>query len=136
MHKTTILSAIILSAIMYLPDIAFAETIILKSGQTIEGKIVERNDKYIGVKEETVIKELGPSYFAFDEIESIDGVKVNLRPEQVRKWKTYQDPRTGMITRVEDSPNDPANAWKKLFNTVFLVAIGIGVIWFLLSKMF
>jgi hypothetical protein len=48
----------------------FAETIITKSGKTIEGKLIEKTDKYIKIDFQGV-----PITYFLDEIESIDGVK-------------------------------------------------------------
>lgn len=53
-----------------LPTTISAETIITKSGQKIEGRIIERTDKYIKVDFIGV-----PLTYYFDEIESIDGQK-------------------------------------------------------------
>lgn len=50
------------------PLVCFAETIVLKSGQVVEGKVVERTDKYIKIDFQGV--EL--TYF-MDDIESING---------------------------------------------------------------
>jgi hypothetical protein len=50
---------------------AFAETITLKSGKTIEGKILERSDTYIKVSFGDV-----PLTYFLDEVDSIDGVKL------------------------------------------------------------
>lgn len=57
---------------------ASAETIVLKSGQTVEGKILEKTDKYIKMdcKGETL-------YYFFSEVKSIDGKPVNISKESV-----------------------------------------------------
>jgi hypothetical protein len=46
----------------------YAETIVLKSGKTVEGKIIEKTDKYIKIDFQGV-----PLTYFIDEIESIDG---------------------------------------------------------------
>jgi len=46
----------------------FAETIVLKSGKSVEGKLIEKTDKYIKIDFMGV-----PLTYFFDEIESIDG---------------------------------------------------------------
>lgn len=58
---------------MFFSISAFAETIVLKSGKTIEGKVLEKTDKYVKVdlKGES-------QYFFFSEVESIDGAPVNI----------------------------------------------------------
>ena len=48
----------------------YAETIVLKSGKSVEGKLLEKTDKYIKIDFQGV-----PVTYYFDEIESIDGVK-------------------------------------------------------------
>jgi lipopolysaccharide biosynthesis regulator YciM len=56
-----------------LPFIASAETIVLKSGQTIEGKLIEKTDKDIKIDFQGV-----PITYFLDEVESIDGKAVNM----------------------------------------------------------
>lgn len=53
---------------LYFPTFIFAETILLKSGKTVEGKLLEKTDKYIKIDFDGV-----PLTYFFDEIESIDG---------------------------------------------------------------
>lgn len=53
-----------------LPSILLAETVALKSGKTIEGKITEKTDKYIKIDFDGT-----PLTFFLDEIESIDEKK-------------------------------------------------------------
>lgn len=53
------------------PALIFAESITLKSGKIIEGKIIEKTDKYIKIDFYGVLMP-----FYFDEIESIDGAKL------------------------------------------------------------
>lgn len=54
-----------------------AETIILKSGLTFEGKIIEKTDEHIKVDFQGV-----PLTYYFDQIESIDGIKVEEKTEK------------------------------------------------------
>jgi len=49
----------------------FAETIVLKSGETVEGKLIEKTDKYIKIDFQGV-----PLTYFFDEVKSIDGAKL------------------------------------------------------------
>jgi len=130
MNKKILFLSLLL--LFLLPALIFAETIVLKSGEVVEGKIVDRNDKYIGISYQN--SGTPDIYYAYDEIESIDGVKLNITPAQERKWKTHYDPVTKSTLRVEDSPNDPANAWKKLLGTIFLIGVVIAVFWFLSSR--
>ncbi|MFA5007879.1 MAG: tetratricopeptide repeat protein [Candidatus Omnitrophota bacterium] len=52
---------------------AFAETIVFKSGKTIEGKIIEKTDKSIKVDIEGI-----PITYYFNDIEVIDGKKISI----------------------------------------------------------
>ena len=71
-HRSSLCLIIIstLIIVLYSPFFAFAETIILKSGKTIEGKIIEKTGEYIKID----FYGVALTYW-FDEIESIDGVK-------------------------------------------------------------
>jgi len=66
-----ILVILIVAINLYFPALGLAETIILKSGQKIEGRISEKADKYINVD----IEGTAQPYF-FEDIESIDGEPV------------------------------------------------------------
>jgi hypothetical protein len=52
---------------------SYAETIVLKSGKTVEGKLIEKTDKYIKIDFQGV-----PLSYFLDEVDSIDGLKQNL----------------------------------------------------------
>ena len=62
---------ILIATIFFLVTPCFAEKIILKSGQTVEAKVLEKGDKFIKVDFDGV--EL---VYYFDEIDSIDGQQV------------------------------------------------------------
>ncbi|MDD5356047.1 MAG: hypothetical protein PHY56_05895, partial [Candidatus Omnitrophica bacterium] len=65
--------AIFIFSIFFLAQtISYAETIVLKSGRTVEGNLIEKTDKYIKIDFQGV-----PLTYFFDEIESIDGEKIN-----------------------------------------------------------
>jgi len=66
------------------PCILFAENIVLKSGKTIEAKIVKKAEDYIKIKFNTV--EL--TYF-YSDIESIDGVKLFQKQQSPNLQKDY-----------------------------------------------
>ena len=55
-------------AVFFLSSFCFAETIVLKSGETREGKIIERTDDYIKIDYYGATV----TYF-YEDIESIDG---------------------------------------------------------------
>jgi tetratricopeptide (TPR) repeat protein len=61
---------LLLVLILCFPVFIFAETILLKSGKSVEGKLLEKADKYIKIDFQGV-----PLAYFFDDIESIDGVK-------------------------------------------------------------
>jgi len=66
------------------PAFIFAETIVLKSGKTVEGKLIEKTDKYIKIDFMDV-----PLTYFFDEIESIDGKQVmNTKEEPYSRKET------------------------------------------------
>lgn len=71
MHNKAAYVSLIICAIAYFPNIAFAETISLKSGKKIEGKVIEKTDKYIKLDFYGT-----PITYFIDEIESIDGQKI------------------------------------------------------------
>lgn len=64
---------IILLLVLCFPISLFAETIVLKSGKTVEGKIIEKTDKYIKIDFQGV-----PITYFLDEIESINETKQDL----------------------------------------------------------
>jgi tetratricopeptide (TPR) repeat protein len=69
------LKNVLFCALMYLcllPSL-FGETIILKSGQKVEGKIIEETEKYIKIDFDGV-----PLTYFLDEVESIDGKPANV----------------------------------------------------------
>ena len=64
---------VLIFVLFFISSLAFAESIVLKSGKTVEGKIVERTDKYIKLE----MKDIGvPLTYFFVDIESIDGEKI------------------------------------------------------------
>ncbi|MDD5561012.1 MAG: hypothetical protein PHT50_02645 [Candidatus Omnitrophica bacterium] len=68
--KNRVWKVILLVLCVSIPSVAFAETVILKSGQKVDGKIIEKTDKYITIDFEGVVL----TYF-LDEIASIDESK-------------------------------------------------------------
>lgn len=72
------LAILILIISLFLPVLVFAETIVLKSGRTVEGKLIEKTDKYIKIDFQGV-----PLTYFFDEVESIDGVLISAAKQPV-----------------------------------------------------
>lgn len=67
------LTIVLILTSLCLPTLIFAETIILKTGERIEGKIIEETDKYIKID----FYGMALPYY-FEDIESIDGKRVVL----------------------------------------------------------
>lgn len=64
---------LIISHGLFSPSFIFAETVVLKSGQTLDTKIIEKTDKYIKVEVDsagTVLR------YPLEQIESIDGERL------------------------------------------------------------
>ena len=57
---------------LFFPLVTFSETIVLKSGKTVEGKLIEKTDKYIKIDFQGV-----PLTYYLDEIESVSGEKLS-----------------------------------------------------------
>ena len=83
------------------PTIIFAETILLKSGKTVEGKLIKKTDEYIKIDFQGV----SLTYF-FDEIENINGEKVaNLR-SPVNKEESFKIDQPSAIIPVAKENTD------------------------------
>ena len=81
-------------------SLVFAETIVLKSGETVEGKKIEQTDNYIKIDFYGV-----PLTYFLDDIESIDGKKVMPPSEQViqRQDYSHEEPESEISNEAEDS---------------------------------
>jgi tetratricopeptide (TPR) repeat protein len=75
MKKITTAILVLISS-LYFPKFSFAETLTLKSGNTVEGKVLEKTDKYIKIEFQDV-----PLTYFFDELQSIDGKPVNIKTQ-------------------------------------------------------
>ena len=71
------------------PSYIFAETIILKSGRKIEGKIMQKTDKEIKVNSVSII-----TSYRLDEVESIDGKKIEFYAPSVNVPKEKKETDT------------------------------------------
>lgn len=71
MHKRILLISLLATSLFFC-TISFAETILLKSGKTVEGRIIEKTDKYIKIDVEGV-----PLTYFLNEVESVVGQKIN-----------------------------------------------------------
>ncbi len=76
MEKKRFLFILLLLTLCF-PISTFAETILLKSGKTVEGKLIEKTNNYIKIDFQGV----SLTYY-FDEIDSIDGVNPALKSAQ------------------------------------------------------
>lgn len=74
MEKNKIIGPIfLLAATLFFPAAIYAETIVLKSGKMVEGKLIEKTDKYLKIDFYGV-----PLTYYLDEIESIDGKPIKV----------------------------------------------------------
>jgi len=88
----------ILAMVLY-PLCIFAETIVLKSGQKIKGKILKKTDKYINME----IASANLTYF-YDDIESIDGERIiqsSAKPEVNTTYKTATGGQSNVISATQ-----------------------------------
>ncbi len=72
----------------------FAETIVLNSGKTVTGKILEKTDKSIKVDVESI-----PVTYYFDEIKIIDG---NVLPRQEEKITVVDNTKSVEAKKIEE----------------------------------
>ena len=90
-----------LAVILCFPILTFAETIILKSGKSVQGKIITKTDKYIKIDFQGV-----PLTYFFDEIESIDGKEpsVSVTKEAASKNNTagQLEPKSSSLNSQKD----------------------------------
>jgi tetratricopeptide (TPR) repeat protein len=84
------------------PAFVLAETIVLKSGKSVEGKLIEKTDKYIKIDFMGV-----PLTYFFDEIESIDGKQVmNAKEEPYSRKETIpQDIESTSTSGLKEEPS-------------------------------
>jgi len=100
-----------------LSSIAFADTITIKSGKTIEGKIVERTDEYIKIDFHGV-----PIIYYLDEIESIDGeIRAPYSTESSSESNNERQRVLEFINKLDSIQDDSRQRMKdsnttKLFN--------------------
>ncbi|MFC1674603.1 tol-pal system YbgF family protein [Candidatus Omnitrophota bacterium] len=106
MMKKIILVAILLA----LPLACFAETVTLKSGETIEGKIVEKTDKYIKIDFEGV----SLTYW-LEDIESIGGQPLLSPAITIDKEHPIAKTNTKTEDFTEDSSRVISNDHKDIF---------------------
>jgi tetratricopeptide (TPR) repeat protein len=69
---------LVLLVCLCLPVFTYAETIVFKSGKTIESKLIEKTDKYIKIDFQGT-----PLTYFLDEIKSIDGLEIALNNNEV-----------------------------------------------------
>lgn len=69
---------LMLAICLCFPVLIFAETIILKSGETVEGKLLEKTDEYIKIDFQGV-----PLTYFIDEVNTIDGKPANASSGEV-----------------------------------------------------
>lgn len=80
-NKLSRLITVILCLCFWIPS--FAETVVLKSGKTLTGNVIEKTDRYVKLD----INGTSETCY-FDEIENIDGNKINLPSNVASTGKT------------------------------------------------
>lgn len=91
--KKTKLAVAILIIFLCFPAYAFAETILLKSGKTVEGKLIEKTDKYIKIDFAGV-----PLTYFFDEITSVNDQQIpSSITRKTEELKPYFSSETGLF---------------------------------------
>lgn len=101
-HKKMAIIVLIIILSLCFPAFIFAETVVLKSGQTIEGKMIEQGDDYIKID----FYGVPITYWAKD-IESIGGKKVVLLSEvekELHKPPFTKGPATAYFYNADDLP--------------------------------
>lgn len=110
-------AVILMSLSLVLPS--FAETIVTKSGQTIEGKLIEKTDKYIKIDFEGV-----PLTYFFDEVESIDGEKVTFTlPETVVSFQDEPAPYQGKEATTQSKEVLKGGEWHSQKEGLFRIFV-------------
>jgi len=84
MNKKMVFLFLLVSIFFY--SIASAEAILLKSGKTIEGSLIEKTDRYIKIDFQGV-----PLTYFFDEIRSIDGKPIEAERDKSIQTITYEE---------------------------------------------
>lgn len=97
MRKTC--SAILIGFL--LSSSAYAETIVLKSGTTVNGKILERTDKYVKIDFHGV-----PVKYNFEDVDTIDGITIIQKTQQGAQPEQYVRSLT-----TENYPLAEGNYW-------------------------
>jgi len=120
--KKRIFLVLLLVLGLYFPSSILAETILLKSGKTVEGKLIEKTDKYIKID----FQGTSLTYF-FDEIESIDGQK---QPLTLEKKEPISEPNVNQVSEnsvqsditqeTKNQKTDAVSATKLPFSTAII----------------
>ncbi len=125
-------AALLVTLLLCFPVVSTAATIVLKTGQTIEGTIIERTDKYVKIDFQGA-----PLTYYFDEITTISGEPPNpTQPPAVppasaqqspsQAVNEYTDKETGLTITAPNgwtefalpgSPDTSNMGWRKSDNT-------------------
>lgn len=90
------LRSIVAALVAAYSGIACAETVVLKSGKTIQGKILEKTKDYIKVDYKP-----SPVYYNWDSIDTIDGQPVPGRQQKAAPKQSDQPAGTAMPSAAE-----------------------------------
>ncbi len=85
LHSFRIMMFVLIGVLFLTISVVFAEIITLKSGKTVEGKIIERTDKFVKIDFQGV-----PLTYFKDEIESIDNQTLSKTPQSTSSPDTEE----------------------------------------------
>jgi len=91
--------------LFFISSLAFAETVVLKSGKTVEGKIIEKTDKYIVIEIQGV-----PLTYFFDDID-------NIKTDIPKMQETIENSESIAFFDMFKAVSDP-DAEQKIINAI------------------
>ena len=94
--------------VLSLFDPGFSQTVLLKSGQKVEGRIIEQTDKYVKLEFQGVELTFYDDEISFIEPDSPDGVKT-MTPQMELLYKAY----TAAVNTSKALAKEPAESVKK-----------------------
>ena len=105
-HKSSKIMMFVLMGVLCLSvSSVYAETIVLKSGKTVEGKLIEKTDKYIKIDFQGV-----PLTYSLSEIQSVDGKVIGLLEEE--KVDIGRPPASFKPAEKTIQKNDSDDVWE------------------------
>ncbi|GEM_PF-3562131 len=126
--KSNFLDSLLFLAVLILcPCVVFAETLVLTSGQEVEGEIAEKSDKFIKMD----VEGIQVTYYS-DEIESIDGHKFELTEENTPPSDFFSLPMPDVPAQTAENQGpwvkvENGRLWVKVngaYKPYFIKAVG------------